>query len=645
MLKNDHFSIGGKLTKNLIVEYGLKLDPTLVNTLLSNQRLKEHFFARVGDVLFFDKDKFLKFVENKEFLPDSYTSFKNRIGLTFGQNYVNESNDVVLSFPFKDCVLEGDQKDTTESRKEIFWNKILAPESIDRLFDPKVLTNFRLIQGNSDEKLNEIKYEDNLVIKGNNLLVLHSLKERYRGRVKLIYIDPPYNTGGDGFNYNDSFNHSTWLVFMKNRLEIAREWLKEDGVIFVQVDDHEVFYLKVLMDEIFKSAPSGKSNFVQMIEVKTNEGAANEYQNPFMPKVCEYILVYAKNYDQTNYKPFWVPSDLHPNYNKIILNPGESDFTNWKIGVVEDEFAKSYGKENTDDYDLYYEFIFKNVSRIFRTISPKGAGEGLLKAMEESKHKTWAVYEREELENIICYKGEMVRFYSKNLHTDIDRNEIIGKELGSLWTDISWTGIAKEGGVKLKGGKKPEKLLRRIIELSTEPGELVLDFFSGSGTTPAVAHKMGRRYVAVEQLDYGENDTIERLKNVINGDKSGISKAVDWIGGGSFVYAELMELNHIYVEKLRKASSEKEMLDLYGEVTNNSFLSYQIDKDDVLSNTVEFSKLDIDEQRSLLIEMMDLNHLYVNLDEIDDRDYGIPEKVKKLNQEFYGRGRRENSVS
>jgi len=639
LLKDVRFSIGGKLAKNLIVEYGLKLDSTLINTLLQNQKFKEHFFTKVGDVLFFDKDKFLKFVENKEFLPDSYTSFKNRIGLTLDQNYINESNEVVLSFPFKDCVLEGDQKDPTESRNEVFWNKILAPESIDRLLDPKVLTNFKRIQENSDGNLNEINDDDNLVIKGNNLLVLHSLKERYRGKIKLIYIDPPYNIGGDGFNYNDNFNHSTWLVFMKNRLEIAREWLKEDGVIFVQVDDNEVFHLKVLMDEIFKKSPNGKSNFVQMVEVKSNEGAANEYQNPFMPKICEYILIYAKNYDKRQYKPIWVKSKVDRAYNSIILNPEEKDFSKWNIGKVTEEFVKIHGEEKLNDEEVMYDFVFKNIQRIFQTIQPKGAGKGLLEAMEESKNSTWSVYKRESKEDILCYKGRMVRFYSKNLHQDIDGNLVISRELGSLWTDIVWTGIADEGGVKLKGGKKPEKLLRRIIEMSTEPGDLVLDFFSGSGTTAAVAHKMGRRYIAVEQLDYGENDTVERLKNVINGDKSGISKVVNWKGGGSFVYAELLELNQKFIEKLQKVSTVNEMLDLYDDISNNAFLNYQIDKADLLSSQVEFSKLSLEEEKPILLDVLDLNHIYVNLDEIDDKEYGVSENIKKFNQEFYKIGR------
>jgi adenine-specific DNA-methyltransferase len=243
-----------------------------------------------------------------------------------------------------------------------------------------------------------------------------------------------------------------------------------------------------------------------------------------MPKNCEYGLIYAKNYERRKYKPIWVKSEVDRSYNKIILNPDEKDFTKWKIGKVMDEFMKEYGEKNKDNEKLLYEFVFKNINRIFRTISPKGAGAGLVEAMKKSKKETWAIYKRDEKEDILCYKGEMVRFYSKNIKEDMYGNRVIARELGSLWDDIAWQGISPEGGVTLKSGKKPEKLLERIIYMATEPGDLVLDFFMGTGTTCAVAHKMGRQYIGVEQLDYGENSAVVRLKNVINGDPTGISK-------------------------------------------------------------------------------------------------------------------------
>jgi adenine-specific DNA-methyltransferase len=633
--KSSKFNVNGELSYNLLLENALKLDPELLAILLENEALRRHFFVDVGNIQVFDKDKFAQFISNKELLRDSYTSFKNKIGLTTKEHYISQTNEVVLSFPFKDCILEGDQSNPKDGRNEIFWNEVLAPDDIDRLLDYKVLTGFQYINERGSSIPNTIKETDNLFIRGNNLMVISSLKARFRGKVKLIYIDPPYNTGGDDFKYNDRFNHSSWLVFMKNRLEIARDLLSDSGTIFVQVDDNEVFYLKILMDEIFGSSPKGKKNFVQMVEVKSNEGAANESQNPFMPKMCEYILIYSKNYDKRKYKPIWVKSDVDSAYNKIILNPEEKDFTKWKIGSVNHEFSKQFIDPSVKDENQFYDFVFRNAGRIFETINPKFPGNDLKEAMIKSIENTWTVYKREKLDDIYCYKGRMVRFYSKNIHTDINGEEVLSKELGSLWTDIAWTGIAKEGGVKLKSGKKPEKLLRRIIEMATEPGDIVLDFYSGSGTTAAVAHKMKRQYIAVEQLDYGENDTLQRLKNVIHGDATGISNDVGWTGGGSFIYMELMKLNAKFVDWLKEAESFEIVKEIWGKIKENGFINYQVDKNDVDLESEDFRKLNLDTQKRLILEILDKNQLYVNFSEINDVYYNVSEGEIKLNKEMY----------
>jgi len=632
----------GELLKNKIIELAIKLDKDLIKLLLTDERMKKVFFVNLDGTLIFDKDKFIKFVSNKQFLPDSYTAFKNKISLTEGDEFISGKKEVVLSWPYKDCVLEGGMTKEDQKRDEIFWNETLAPDEISRLLEPKVFTNAKRIDKDGEHKFDGFRTDDkgdikdNLIINGNNLLVLHSIKARFAEKVKLIYIDPPYNIGNGDFGYNDKFNHSTWLTFMKNRLEVAKDLLRDDGVIFVQCDDNEQAYLKVLMDEMFKNAPSGKHNFVQFVEIKANVGAANEYQNPFMPKNCEYCLIYAKNYDKRKYKPIWVKTPIDRAYDKIILNPDEKDFKKWKIGKVLDEFVKEYGEDNKNNEEMLYEFVFKNIDRIFRTISPKGAGIGLTEAMEKSKRSIWAVYEREDKEDILCYKGEMVRFYSKNLKNDIDGNTIIGTELGSLWTDIAWQGIAHEGEVKLKSGKKPEKLLRRIIEMSTERGEIVLDFFLGSGTTCAVAHKMGRQYIGVEQLDYGKNDSVTRLKNVINGDPTGISKEVGWNGGGEFVYLELKKWNENYVEKIQKAKTKDELKELWETMKEKAFLSYKVDIKLIDKNAKDFEDLSIDNQKRFLLECLDKNHLYVDYSEIDDEEYEVGEAEKKLNKMFYG---------
>lgn len=634
--KDERLVSDNKLLKNRIVELALKLDENIIKLLLSNKKIREHFFIEVEETLVFDNEKLMKFINNKEFLPDSYTAFKISIGLTADRRYIAKSSEVILSWPYKDCILEGGQEKGDEKRNEIFHNEILAPDEIDRLLEPKVFTNFKLIDKDGEHKITEIKPTDNLIIKGNNLLALYSVKKKFARKIKLIYLDPPYNTGSDEFKYNDSFNRSTWLTFMKNRLEIAKDLLKEDGIIFIQIDYNELAHLKILMDEIFKTSPSGKSNFVQYVQIQSSVGAAYDFQNPFMPKNCEYGLIYAKNYDKRKYKPIWIKSKVDKFYNKIVLNPEIKEYNKWKIGNVIDEFVKECGKDNKNNDELLYDFVLNNINRIFRTISPKGAGKGLQKGMEESKNKTWSIYKRDDKEDILCYNGEMVRFYSKNINEDIDGNKIISRELGSLWTDISWTGIAPEGGVKLKAGKKPEKLLRRIIYMTTEPGEIVMDFFLGSGTTCAVAHKMGRQYIGIEQLDYGENDPVVRLTNVINGDSSGISKSVGWKNGGNFIYWELKVLNEEYIRKIQKSKETKELLKIWEKAKHNGFLSYRVDEKLFDKNIEEFKKLFLEEQKKILIECLEKNNLYVNYSEIEDKQYNISKEDIELNKKFYG---------
>ena len=205
--------------------------------------------------------------------------------------------------------------------------------------------------------------------------------------------------------------------------------------------------------------------------------------------------------------------------------------------------------------------------------------------------------------------------------------------LTNIWTDIAWEGIAKEGNVKLKKGKKPERLLRRIIEMATSKDDLVMDFHLGSGTTAAVAHKLGRRYIGIEQLDYEENGSVTRLQNVINGDKSGVSKFVNWKGGGSFVYAELKRYNQQYIDEIENAKDTKALLKLYEQMKEEAF--FRIEVDHSKWNNGNFEKLELKEQKELLCECLDKNHLYVNLSEMKDSYYKMSKDDIALNQKFY----------
>ncbi|HRI29512.1 MAG TPA: site-specific DNA-methyltransferase, partial [Chitinophagales bacterium] len=229
LAQNPQFTDNGILIKSKIAELALQADPQLIKLLLTNDAAKKHFFVEVEGVWVFDKVKFQQFVNNKAFLPDTFTAFKNRIGLTANGAFIAESKEVVLAWPYKDCLLEGGQTKETDKRKEIFWNELLAPEEIDQLTSPKVFTRFFRYAPHAVHSATYINPQtDNFIIKGNNLPVLHSMLPAFANKVKLIYIDPPYNTGTDGFGYNDSFNHASWLTFMKNRLAVARQLLRPD---------------------------------------------------------------------------------------------------------------------------------------------------------------------------------------------------------------------------------------------------------------------------------------------------------------------------------------------------------------------------------------------------------------------------------
>ncbi len=249
----------GELLRSEVINEALKIDKKLIEALLDDKDIKEKFFTEIKNHWVFEINKFIDYIQDKNFLSDSYTKFKNKIGLNIDGKFLNERKEVALVWPFKDCVLEGGMTLEDQKRNEIFFNEILAQDEIDRLFDPKVLTGFKKFTAKGVEKVTDLKRDtegnirENLVIKGNNLLTLHSLKKEFQKKIKCIYIDPPYNSGGmgDTFTYNNNFKHSSWLTFMKNRLEVAKQLLSENGVLIVAIDDNEQAYLGVLLDEIF----------------------------------------------------------------------------------------------------------------------------------------------------------------------------------------------------------------------------------------------------------------------------------------------------------------------------------------------------------------------------------------------------------
>nr|WRE07471.1 site-specific DNA-methyltransferase [Helicobacter pylori] len=554
-----------RFTKERLVTLILQNDEKLLTFMLEHENANDYknaFFKIIANSLVFNEKALLECLEIKE-LEKSFTRFKNKIGLFSQGGLIKSSELVVLNFPFKDNVLLGNAKDNSAKSKELFYHEILHKKEIDTLLNKKALCHFEM-HGEGDLE-SALKDENtNYLIKGNNLIALHSLKKKFAKKVKCIYIDPPYNTGNDSFNYNDNFNHSSWLVFMKNRLEAAREFLSDDGSIYISLDYNEVHYCKVLMDEIF-----GVENFQR--EIIWRIGWLSGYKTSINNFIRNHdtILFYSKNAD------------------KLFFN-------------------KKY-IENKDFKELI------KIEKIQSNLDNLGIDrEKQKKIIKIINHETRP--ERYPLEDI----------WNGNEYDDLNSIAI-----------VSYSGetVSKMLGTEEIKGQKSEKLIQRILEVSTNENDLVLDFFAGSGTTCAVAHKMKRRYIGIEQMDYIETITKERLKKVIEGEQGGISKKCGFKGGGSFVYAELKEVNLGIKKQITNANSKSECLKIF-KTLNERFLKRTDCKMDEIDSE-EFQNLDLNEQKRKYCDLLDSNEDYLNLGDIDEDAWGIDGITKKYNEIFY----------
>lgn len=607
-------------------------DPKLIKALIANPKIKEIYGTDIDGIVVFDFEKLIGLLRFKEYWADSFTKYRNKIGLTSNGKYLDYNSDVVLDFPFKDCVLEGGMTKEEQGKNEIYYNEIIARDEIDRLFSPKLFTNTkRYSKEGVEDNITTFNDDDNLIIKGNNLIALHSFKQRFAGKVKLIYIDPPYNIGNDGFEYNDRFKHSTWLTFMKNRLEVARELLSEEGVIFISIDDDEQAYIKILMDNIF-----GRNNFINNIIWEKRYSPTNDAK--WFSDTHDFILVYAKN------KIIWRPNlFLRTNkQNKYYINDDDDGRGLWRTGDV---LAKSFSQSgvfaiknpNTGE-NFYpprgrcYRFNKETADRYLNEnrfyFGKDGTGAPQLKRYL-AEVKQGVTSKTIWLDNDVTDNQEASETIW--LRNDVTDNQEAKKEVRNLAVDFSTP--------------KPEKLLQRIIHLGSNEGDIVLDFYLGSGTTAAVAHKMGRRYIGVEQMDYVDDITVPRLQKVVGGEQGGISKDVAWQGGGSFVYTELKQLNAAFIEAIDAARDYEELTVLFQEMKATAHLNYQVELDKILATVYEvegvdhkigFKDLILGKQKQLLKELLDKNQLYVNASEMDDATLDISENDKAFTKSFYG---------
>lgn len=644
------FDGNGDLLRNAVYEAGMKMDKDLIKNLYNNDITREKFFTDIDGIAVFDKVGFGWIINNRQFLPDSFTRYKNKIGLVDGSgNFISSSNDVELVFPYKDCVLEGGQTKEDQKRDEIFYNETLAPDEVDRLLYPKVLTNAKRYTKDGVENAVSIEDTDNLIIKGNNLLAIASLLKKYEGKVKCIYIDPPYNTGKkNSFGYNDKFNHSSWLTFMKNRIEIAKKLLTPDGVLLVQCDDKEQAYLKVLCDEIFLPEQFITSFFVQVRF--TNKTLA---EDSALHKVVETIHVYARNHD--NFK-----------INKIKEEYSIEKFC-WKITETGDFETITVGGKTVD---IFKEgnYIIEKVEPTFNALKETWATGSLIRqGGTAAEFLSKYLIDRKKEDGLkVLYKVHNMgedglgfryilgpqketafrgKFYS-GIPTSIKNGVISGeysKEMpvpNLLYNFLTFEGefgnCRNEGGVDIEGGKKPEQLIRFLLDYFSNENDIVLDFFGGSGSTYATAHKMNRKYIGIEQMDYIEDYIVTRLNNVIKGDSTGISKEMNWQGGGSFVYCELAKLNQNYVDAIHEAKDDTELASVWFKMKNTGFISSLVDPKEIDTNAEDFNALYFEDKKKLFMKLLDKNQLYVNYCDIDDEDFAISDEDKAFTKSFYG---------
>ena len=616
------FVINGKISKDVVVESALALDKTLLDLLTSDKEISKHFFKKSNNYLIFDKIKFQKFVLNKDFLPDNYTQFQINIGLATDDYYIKDDDRVVLNWPYKDCLLEGGQDSEDSKRSEVFWNEILAPNEITRLLRPKALTNIEKF-GYKVDKTTKINLADNnnLIIKGNNLLALHTLKSRYGAKVDVIYIDPPYyfddTKGSDTFSYNSNFKLSTWLTFMKNRLEIARKLLSKKGVIFISTNDEGVYHLKLICDEIF-----GTDKYITNFIWKKRAGGGNDSEGVAMDH--EYILCYGNieglkklEFNEEQLKKYKYQDSKFASHGPYSLK-------NLHDSSLQDSKGLHHDIECPDGSILLGKDYQWKCNK--ETFEERKADDRIV--FTQDKNGKWRVeykiylYENKgqliyDEDGKIIHKGIIPNALLDNVASNSDGT----KDLKILFPETK----------KIFSYPKPVKLIKHLLKIVDNKNAIVLDFFAGSGTTAHATLELneddgGRRlFVLVEQLDYVKTLTAERVKRAIK----------HYNFESDFIYAELAELNEVFVKEIKQSSTKPQLLAVWDSMLEKSFISYRFVGLKTLNRSY-LENFEISDLKKLLLEVLDMNMLYLPLSEIEDTDFKFDKKVIELNKQFFG---------
>ena len=563
-----------------------------------------------------------------------YTKIGNKIGL-----FINRMSAVVLSFPFKDCILEGGmtKEEKNGGREERFFHEVIDKSEIDTLQDQKVLTNFSVINIKGEKKVKSEKdveffdeegnLKNNLLIKGNNLLSLYSLRKKFGGKVKMIYIDPPYNTGGDTniFTYNNSFNHSTWLTFMKNRLEVAQDMLRDDGFIAITIDHAELFYLGVLADEIF-----GRENRIAIVTILHNPKGRN--QAKFFSENSEFLILYARNI-------------LNSSFNNVVISEGKKEtFTesdhegnfrydpymrartvwsrenrpkNWYPIYVSKDLKNITHEKRNDYYEIFpvtnngKDMSWKNVRETFVMLNKGDYFKALRSSKEGNRISIYHKYrENEVLKNVWIDKKYQSEFHGTNL-----LRQLIGENKFSY----------------------PKSLYAVLdtLKITTSDNDIILDFFAGSGTTGHATLALNaedggnRKFILCEQIDEHFDICKERLTKVLKQSHTLFSKASE----EKVITFELKKYNKIFFDCINAAKTKEELKKCYRDMQKNAFLQFWFDKKKFEENG--YQKLSLAEQKNELKKILDLNHMYLNYPDMEDATYDVAQIDKDLTYKFY----------
>ncbi len=624
----------GELKKWVVLNKAQNFDEELMGLLLDKADLKDKFFVKVKDTMVFNLNLFSQFLEQKNYLNDSYTQYKNKVGLIIDGKYLKQRNEVALVWPFKDCILEGGQSREEQNREEIFFNEVLAQDEITQLLEPKVLTNAKRFNSteNQEKKLDhfyrndEGTITDNIIIKGNNLLSLHTLKNEFSEKVKLIYIDPPYNTKGDAntFKYNNSFNHSSWLTFMKNRLDVSKTLMRKDGVIAIAIDDEEYAHLKVLCDDVF-----GRDNFMGtlIVQIKPSGRTTDAY----FATCHEYVLFYSKVPNQPEMNFFPLSEEQKSKYTE---GNGDELFK-WR------DFLRTGGYSTPEERpNSFYPIYFNPKSEEISLEKKNDDFVEILPTDSNGKNRVWrktpSSFKKHLKENEIQISQRKDGSYKVQL---IDRIKD-GTRPKTMWVDSKYD--ASSHGTKplkkLFNGEKvfsfPKSIhaVKDVISLFTEHSgdDLILDFFGGSGTTGQAVMELNRedegnrRFILCEQLDYAENVTYERIKKVTTSDVQ-----------ESCVYVELKKYNQTFIDQIEAAKDTEILLDIWEQMKAKSFLNYNVDIKEQEKHLEEFKADSLKNQKQLLLKLLDLNQLYVNLSSLHDKDFECTNEEKAVTKDFY----------